>query len=99
MRCSHCIRKEGDPLADAGFVEKLERMASEGVEIVHIGVCAGRNAESACPGMLKMIEAFEDKGMKTVWGRIDEGETGWAEVCFEGRDGVVGVISVAGMGR
>jgi len=68
MRCSHCIRKEGDPLADAGFVEKLERMASEGVEIVHIGVCAGRNAESACPGMLKMIKAFEDKGMKTVWG-------------------------------
>jgi len=43
-------------------------MASEGVEIVHIGVCAGRNAESACPGMLKMIEAFEDKDMKTVWG-------------------------------
>ena len=29
MRCSHCIRKEGDPLADAGFVEKLERCCPE----------------------------------------------------------------------
>ena len=40
MRCSHCV-KDGDPMQDAGFVEKLERFVSESVEIVHIGLCGG----------------------------------------------------------
>ena len=67
MRCSNCVR-EGDPMADAGFVEKLERMVSEGTEVVHIGLCAGKTPEDACPGMLQMSKAFEDKGMTVVWG-------------------------------
>jgi len=67
MRCSHCM-KEGDPLQDEGFVEKLERFVSEGVEIVHIGVCAGREEENGCPGMKKMAQAFREKGIEVVWG-------------------------------
>ena len=67
MRCSHCV-KEGDPMEDAGFVEKLERFVSEGVEIVHIGICAGREEETACPGMKKMADAFREKGLEVVWG-------------------------------
>lgn len=67
MRCSHCV-KNGDPMQDAGFVEKLERFVSEGVEIVHIGLCGGRTEEAACPGMAKMAAAFREKGMTVVWG-------------------------------
>lgn len=67
MRCSRCVR-EGDPMADAGFVEKLDRLVREGTEAVHIGVCAGKDAQSACPGMAKMARAFEQRGVKVVWG-------------------------------
>ncbi|MBR4442560.1 MAG: CGGC domain-containing protein, partial [Clostridia bacterium] len=49
-------------------VEKLERLVSEGVETVHIGVCAGREEETACPGMKKMVEAFREKGLEVIWG-------------------------------
>ena len=67
MRCSHCVR-EGDPMADAGFVEKLERLVKEGTEVVHIGVCAGHGAADACPGMAQMARAFAERGMEVVWG-------------------------------
>ena len=67
MRCSHCV-KDGDPMQDAGFVEKLERFVSESVEIVHIGPCGGRTEETACPGMAKMAAAFREKGLTVVWG-------------------------------
>jgi hypothetical protein len=55
-------------MADAGFVEKLERLVSEGVQIVHIGICAGREEATACPGMKKMAAAFRSKGLEVVWG-------------------------------
>ena len=67
MRCSHCVR-ESDPMRDEGFMEKLERLVKEGTQIVHIGVCAGRDEASACPGMLKMAQAFRDRGLEIVWG-------------------------------
>ena len=67
MRCSHCV-KDGDPMQDAGFVEKLERFVSESVEIVHIGLCGGHTEETACPGMAKMAAAFREKGLTVVWG-------------------------------
>ena len=68
MRCSHCIRKGGEPLEDAGFAEKLDRLLSEGTEVVHIGVCAGKDAGAACSGMAKMIRAFEARGIEIIWG-------------------------------
>ena len=67
MRCSHCVR-EGDPMEDPGFVEKLDRLVQEGTEVVHIGVCAGRDDESACPGMRRMARAFSERGVEVVWG-------------------------------
>ena len=68
MRCSRCVREDGEPMEDEGFVEKLDRLVSEGTEVVHIGVCAGRDADTACPGMAKMVRAFEARGVEIVWG-------------------------------
>lgn len=68
MRCSHCLREGGDPMADTGFVEKLERLIQEGTETVHIGVCAGRGEADACPGMLKMAHAIKNRGIEVIWG-------------------------------
>ena len=67
MRCSHCVQ-EGDPMEDPGFVEKLDRLVREGAEAVHIGVCAGRDDDTACPGMRKMSRAFSERGVEVVWG-------------------------------
>ena len=47
-------------MQDAGFVEKMEPFVSEGVDIVHIGLCGGRTEETACPGMAKMAAAFRE---------------------------------------
>ncbi|MDO4866897.1 MAG: CGGC domain-containing protein [Clostridia bacterium] len=68
MRCSHCLKDGGDPMEDAGFAEKLQRLVDEGVATVHISVCAGRDAASACPGMAKMARAFAARGLEVVWG-------------------------------
>ena len=68
MRCSHCVREGGDPMEDPGFVEKLDRLVSERTEVLHIGICAGRHEEEGCPGMLKMAQAFRDRGVEVVWG-------------------------------
>ena len=68
MRCSHCIREGGEPMDDVDFVEKLERLISEGAEVIHIGVCAGRGPDTACPGMVKMIREFKKRGVEVVWG-------------------------------
>ena len=37
LRCSSCGKT---PQEDPGMTEKLERLVSSGVEVVHIGVCA-----------------------------------------------------------
>lgn len=67
MRCSSCVR-DGDPMEDPGFVEKLERLVQEGIEILHIGICAGKTEAEGCPGMVKMAAAFREKGVQVVWG-------------------------------
>ena len=67
MRCSTCVR-DGDPMQDPGFVEKLDRLVNEGTEILHIGICAGKHEEEGCPGMRKMVKAFRDRGVEVVWG-------------------------------
>ena len=67
MRCSRCVR-DADPLQDEGFMEKLQRLAEEGTETIHIGICAGRDESSRCPGMVRMAHAIEEKGIRVVWG-------------------------------
>lgn len=70
MRCSNCC-EEIDPLDDPGFIKKVNRMVEEGIDTVHIGICAVRQHDGIredCPGMLKMIDAFKARGIKVVRG-------------------------------
>lgn len=67
MRCSHCI-SERSPLTDPGFLEKLDRLIDEGVECVHIGICAKQSDGGVCPGMKAMADCFEERGVHVVWG-------------------------------
>lgn len=65
MRCSQCGVA---PEADKGMTEKLERLAKEGVETAHIGVCAKRKDGSICPYMQKTANWLEEHGIRVVWG-------------------------------
>ena len=67
MRCSHCYT-DLDPTEDPGFRKKLDRIAGEGADIVHIGGCANKKETGLCPGMAKMIDMIRAKGIEVVLG-------------------------------
>ena len=66
MRCSKC-HTEVTPMEEPGFLEKLDRLVSEGTQCIHIGICAMKDGK-ICPGMAQMAKAFEDRGIEIVWG-------------------------------
>ena len=66
MRCSKCCT-EVSPQEEPGFLEKLDRLVSEGTECVHIAKC-GLKKGKACPGMAQMAKCFEERGIEVVWG-------------------------------
>ena len=63
-RCSGC----GAGLND-GFLEKLDRIAAEGAQVCHLGVCTrhGENREE-CPTITKAAAYLEAKGVRIVRG-------------------------------
>lgn len=66
LRCSRCSMHNAE---DPGMTEKLERLASEGIEAVHIGVCAAKGEEKkVCPYMEEHAAWLEDHGISVVWG-------------------------------
>lgn len=66
MRCSHCM-DEIPPMEDRGTREKLDRLASEGTEVVHVGVCAmKRESGDLCLGMQYLVEQCRARGMDVV---------------------------------
>lgn len=66
LRCSQCgVSYTEDP----GMTEKLERLVSEGIEAVHIGVCAyKKSAGQVCPFMEQNAAWLTDHGIEVVWG-------------------------------
>lgn len=66
----HCNGCGTSPCSDAGMLEKLDRLQSDGVETVHIGVCAvkDREAGTLCPVMEEIQGMLHDRGIQTVLG-------------------------------
>lgn len=64
LRCSHC---GANPTEDTGMLEKLERIASCGVEVAHIGVCAQKKNGARCPQMAQAAAWLEARGIEVVW--------------------------------
>jgi hypothetical protein len=65
LRCSQCNQ---DPLSDKGMIEKLHRILSCGVEVVHIGVCAKKRDGTPCTFMAQAADFLSDQGVGIVWG-------------------------------
>lgn len=61
-RCNGC----GAGL-DRGFVEKLDRIVSEGTQVVHLGVCTGSDGRE-CGTISRAAEYLELRGVKIVRG-------------------------------
>ena len=69
MRCPECFRETGvEPGENEQFVRNLERTAALEDVTLHIGHCAGKRAAEGCEGIKKIAAAFEEKGVKVVWG-------------------------------
>lgn len=63
LRCSNCGKT---PQEDPGMTEKLERLVSSGVEVVHIGVCAHPKG-IRCQTMERYAAWLEEHGIRVVW--------------------------------
>lgn len=63
LRCSNCGKT---PQEDPGMIEKLERLVSSGVEVVHIGVCAQPKG-IRCQTMERYAAWLEEHGIRVVW--------------------------------
>lgn len=63
LRCSSCGKT---PQEDPGMTEKLERLVSSGVEVVHIGVCAQPKG-IRCQTMERHAAWLEERGIRVVW--------------------------------
>lgn len=65
MRCNGCGK---DPDEDPGMQEKLDRLESIGVEVIHAGVCTKKRDGSECPTITKILRACEQRGIQVVRG-------------------------------
>ena len=72
MLCAflHCNGCGSDPETDPGMIEKLDRLQSEGVTVVHTGICTVIDKEhrTYCPSIVKIIAMLRARGIETVYG-------------------------------
>lgn len=67
FHCSGCGR---DPETDPGMLEKLDRLQSIGVDVVHTGICtvANRSSMAWCPTIEKLASMLRERGIQVVQG-------------------------------
>lgn len=64
MRCNGC----GKPVEkDAGMLEKMDRLKSIGVDVVHLGVCTKNNGVE-CDTITRIAQCLSQRGIKVVRG-------------------------------
>lgn len=66
----HCNGCGKDPLEDKGMKEKLDRLQSMGVDVVHTGVCTIKDAKQnvMCPNIVKILDMLHERGIQTIHG-------------------------------
>lgn len=71
----HCNGCQGhpetvDPRSDPGIMEKLDRLQTIGVEVVHTGVCTicNRDTGEICPVILTMEDMIRQRGIEVFHG-------------------------------
>lgn len=69
MTCNGCKgHRPQEPAEDPGILEKADRLISEGIQTVHVGVCRLLSNGQECPRMTAVCRVLEEKGIKIVRG-------------------------------
>lgn len=68
MTCNGCTHDtETRPSETPGLLEKVDRLVSEGIHVVHVGVCRMHNGKE-CPRITEICELIESKNIHVVRG-------------------------------
>ena len=61
-----------EPIEDKGILEKIDRLVSEKISTIHVGVCRLPDGKHECPRMTQICNMIEERGIKVVRGTHKE---------------------------
>lgn len=69
MTCNGCkSMNPAEPDEDKGILEKIDRLISENIKVMHVGVCRLIGGKNECPRITRICEMLEDRGIQVVRG-------------------------------
>ena len=69
MTCNGCKSvNPKEPDVDEGILEKMDRLVSEEIKVVHVGACRLDREKKECPRIAKICEMIESRGIQVVRG-------------------------------
>ena len=73
MTCNGCkSMNPAEPDEDKGILEKIDRLVSEQIHIIHVGVCRIDDEKKECPRITQICEMLEERGIKVIRGTHKE---------------------------
>ena len=64
MTCNGCkSMNPAEPDDDKGIMEKIDRLVSEDIKVMHVGVCCLIDGKKECPRITRICEMLEDRGI------------------------------------
>ena len=65
MTCNGCkSMNPAEPDDDKGILEKIDRLVSEDIKVMHVGVCCLIDGKKECPRITRICEMLEDRGIQ-----------------------------------
>ena len=73
MTCNGCKGANPiEPIEDKGILEKIDRLVSEKISTIHVGVCRLPDGKHECPRMTQICNMIEERGIKVIRGTHKE---------------------------
>lgn len=61
-----------EPAEDEGILEKADRLVSEKISVIHVGVCRLNEEKKECPRITQICGLIEERGIKVIRGTHKE---------------------------
>ena len=73
MTCNGCKdTNPTEPIEDKGILEKIDRLVSEKISTIHVGVCRLSEGTHECSRMTQICNMIEERGIKVIRGTHKE---------------------------
>ena len=73
MTCNGCKETNAkEPAEDEGILEKADRLVSEKISVIHVGVCRLNEEKKECPRITQICGLIEERGIKVIRGTHKE---------------------------